>query len=67
MYQVGRAQAPDKTDQFFDLIGDATQAAERLSLEHMDTVFAIWEFPSESDAPYTAYLYYQGEIFKNMY
>ena len=67
MYQVGRAQSPDKDDPMFDHLGDATSAAEKLSMEHMDTVFAIWEFPSESDAPYTAYLYYQGDVFKNKY
>ena len=66
MYQVGRAQSPDKDDPLFDLIGDATQHAERLSLEYGDVVFAIWEL-MDHDAPYTAYLYYQGEMFKNAY
>ena len=66
MYQVGRAQAPDETDQVFELIGYATQAAEKLSMANGDVVFAIWEL-MDHDAPYTAYLYYQGEMFKNVY
>lgn len=66
MYQVGRAQHPEETDQLFDLIGDATQAAEKLSFENDDVVFAVWEL-MDHDAPYTAYLYYQGEMFKSVY
>ena len=66
MYQVGRAQAPEKDDPIFDLLGDATQTAERLSFEEQNVVFAVWEL-MDHDAPYTAYLYYQGEIFKNVY
>jgi hypothetical protein len=66
MYQVGRAQSPEETDQVFELIGDATQAAEKLSIENDDIVFAVWEL-MDHDAPYTAYLYYQGEMFKNGY
>jgi hypothetical protein len=65
MYQVGRAQAPEKNDPVFELIGDATQQAEKLSIENGDTVYAIWEL-LDHDAPYTAHLYYQGEVFKNM-
>jgi hypothetical protein len=66
MYQVGRAQAPEKDDPTFDLLGDATQAAEKLSLENGDVVFAVWEH-FDHDAPYTAYLYYQGDVFKAVY
>jgi hypothetical protein len=66
MYQVGRAQAPAKDDLVFDLIGDATQAAEKLSFENGDVVFAVWEL-MDHDAPYTAYLYFQGDMFKAVY
>jgi hypothetical protein len=66
MYQVGRAQSPEKDDQVFDLIGDAMQAAEKLSIENGDVVFAVWEL-FDHEAPYTACLYYQGEVFKSMY
>lgn len=65
MYQVGRAQHPEKDDPSFELLGDATQAAEKLSIEHDDIVYAVWEL-MDHDAPYTAYLYYQGDVFKNM-
>lgn len=66
VYQVGRAQQPEKDDPMFEHLGDATQKAEQLSMEHGDAVFAVWEH-FDHDAPYTAYLYYQGEVFKNMY
>jgi asparagine synthetase B (glutamine-hydrolysing) len=66
MYQVGRAQAPGKDDPCFEEEAAARQAAEKLSLEHSDVVFAVWEL-MDHDAPYTAYLYYQGETFKSVY
>lgn len=66
MYQVGRAQSPEKDDEVYELLGDATQAAEKLSFEGGNVVYAIWEL-MDHDAPYTAYLYYQGEMFKAVY
>lgn len=66
LYTVGSAQHPAKDDPSFPTEAEARTHAERLSMDG-DTVYAVWEFPSDHDAPYTAYLYYQGECFKNMY